>query len=402
MLKRFVFIGLIIFCLLSVVSAQSGRRIKKAPTPVPIEKQTETETEVGYSESAPSRSIPIYANPRSKKKKKDKKETPQIQKDETPETDNSDIEDDDELIKIESALITIPVSVYNRNGIYVAGLSKDNFKIFEDGQEQEIAYFGIDDKPFTIILVLDMSSSTTYKIEEIRAAAKSFVNQLKPVDSVMVIAFDSRVDVLTDVTNDRQKIYKAIERTNFGGGTSLYNAVAKSLGKRLDRIEGRKAIILFTDGVDTTSMGESYESTLRDASEVDALIFPIYYNTFLNVRGIGGGNGPMTSIPTIGVPGMGGQTPKGMRSEDYARGRQYLDDLATVTGGRMFRPDSTPGGLNAAFEGIADELRTQYNIGYYPLEIGQTGERKEIRVRVNRPKLAIRARDSYVVGSSDK
>jgi VWFA-related protein len=405
MLKRVVFIGLIILGLSSIVSAQSGRRIKTAPTPVPTEKQAEPDA--GYSESSPSRSIPIFAKSRSNKKpqlkNKDDKETDQPQEDETLPTDNPENESDDELIKIESALITVPVAVYNRSGIYVPGLSKDNFKIFENGQEQEIAYFGVDDKPFTVLMVLDLSGSTTYKIEDIRAAARAFVDQLKPQDSVMVISFDERVSVLTDVTTDRQKIYKAINRTNFGGGTSLYDAVETSLGKRLRKIEGRKAIVLFTDGVDTTSFHSSYESTLRDADEADALIFPIYYNTFLNVRGISTGEGPMTSTPTLGMPGgMGGRIPKGARAEDYARGRQYLDDLATLTGGRVFRPETTPGGLNAAFEGIAEELRTQYNIGYYPVEVGKNGERKEIRVRVNRPNLAIRARDSYIVGSNSK
>jgi VWFA-related protein len=99
---------------------------------------------------------------------------------------------------------------------------------------------------------------------------------------------------------------------------------------------------------------------------------------------------------------MGGRVQKGMRSEDYTRGRQYLDDLATLTGGRVFRPESTPGGLTAAFEGIAEELRRQYNIGYYPAEIGEEGETRKIKVRVNRPNLVIRARDSYIVGANAK
>ena len=111
-------------------------------------------------------------------------------------------------------------------------------------------------------------------------------------------------------------------------------------------------------------------------------------------------NEEMTSTPSIGIPGMGGQVPRGLRSEDYVRGRQYLDDLATLTGGRVFRPESTPGGLTSAFEGIAEELRRQYNIGYYPVEVGENVEQKKIKVRVNRPNLVIRARDSYIVGAN--
>ncbi|MEZ5345186.1 MAG: VWA domain-containing protein [Pyrinomonadaceae bacterium] len=396
MKSRIVIVGFIILGLVSLAAAQSGRRVKTVATPQPVEDNTVNEP--GYSESSPSRAIPVFARSGARKSSKsNKKEEPKREEVEVVET--ADGETDDDIITVESALITVPVAVYRRNGIYVSGLTKENFKVFEDGEEQEIEYFGVADKPFTVIMVIDMSSSTTYKIEEIQAAARAFVGQLKPDDSVMVIMFDERVSVLTDPTTDRNEINKAINRTNFGGGTSLYDAVATSLGKRLRRIEGRKAIVLFTDGVDTTSRRASYESTLRDADEADAIVFPIYYNTFLNMRGIGGGAGPMTSIPSVGVPGMGTQIPKGARSEDYTLGRLYLDDLATLTGGRVYKPDSNAASLNDAFEGIADELRTQYNIGYYPREVGKNGERKQIRVRVDRPNLAIRARDSYIVGS---
>lgn len=400
MLRNVIWISLFVVVFAAVATAQSGRRIKSAPTPYPSEEKIEGEA--GYSESSGSRSIPIFAKSRNQKTKKasKKENSAKPAATETTVTDDSGIEVDDEVVRIESTLVTIPVSVHDRNGLYIPGLSQVNFKIFENGTEQEIAYFGTSDKPFTVIMLLDVSSSALYKIEEIRSAAGAFINQLKPVDSVMVISFDSRVDILQDVTTDRKKIYRAINRANFGGGTSLYDAVAVSLGRRLEKIEGKKAIVLFTDGVDTTSLRASYDSTLADADEADAMIFPIYYNTFLSVRGIGGGNGPMTSNPSINLPGTGGSVPKGMRSEDYVRGRQYLDDLAELTGGKVFRPESTPGGLNAAFEGIAEELRRQYNIGYYPAEIGENGERKIIKVRVNRPNLVIRARDSYIVGAN--
>lgn len=395
----------LIFSFAAIISAQSGRRVKPAPTPVQTTEKVETEA--GYSESSPNRAIPIFAKSRKdKKKKSDAKENRnenETQISDVPKDDNSGIEVDDEVVTVESAIVTIPVSVHDRNGIYIPGLSKASFKIFENGKEQEIAYFGTSDKPFTVILVLDVSSSALFKIEEIRAAATAFIDELKAVDSVMVISFDANVHILTEPTTDRPKIYRAINKANFGGNTSLYDAVATSLGRRLDKIEGKKAIVLFTDGVDTSSRWASYNSTLADADEADAMIFPIYYNTFFQNRGITSGNGPMTGNPSINIPGtMGGSVPKGMRSEDYVQGRQYLNDLADLTGGKVFRPESTPGGLSAAFRGIAEELRRQYNIGYHPSEIGENGERKQIRVRVNRPNLIIRARDSYIVGANAK
>jgi VWFA-related protein len=169
------------------------------------------------------------------------------------------------------------------------------------------------------------------------------------------------------------------------------------LRRRLNKIEGRKAIVLFTDGVDTASRGATFENTLGIAEESDSLVFPIYYNTFLANIGIGTG-GVMSTPPTLGIPG-GGRAIEAMSAE-YARGRTYLNELAAVTGGRVFRAESTPGGLNAAFEGIAEELSRQYNIGYFPKDEGQTGERKQIKVRVERPKLVVRSRDSYIVGAN--
>jgi len=392
--------------------AQSGRRVtnpQPAPASTPQVQLTQDvaveNDSIGYSESSPNAPRSISARTRGEKKaekqaKKEAKSTP-ARTTETVKTASENSNEEEEVLKVETSLVSIPVSVFDRNGLYIPNLRQADFKIFEDGVEQEIAYFGTSEKPFTVILLIDVSPSTEYKIEEIQRAATAFVEQLKPQDSVMVIQFDERVSVLTDATGDREKIYKAIRRTGFGSGTSLYDAVDLSLGKRLRKIEGRKAIILFTDGVDTTSRGASYESTVRDADEADAMIFPIYYNTFLSTNGIGTG-GVMSIPPTLGIPPILGGGGSGASSAEYTRGRAYLTELAAATGGRVFRPDSTPGGLTGAFEGIAEELRRQYNIGYYPKNEGERGQRKQIRVRVNRPKLVIRSRDSYIVGAAEK
>ena len=403
MKKRFVILLLAIFALTATASAQSGRRINKTPTqPVVIEEKSER-LEPEYSESSPSKGRPIYPSqtpraPKTKPETNSKKQTKDQNKKQTPNQPAATepaTDDDGDVLRVETNLITIPVSVYDRNGLYIPSLQQADFKIFEDGEEQEIAYFATSEKPFTVILLLDTSPSTEYRIDEIQQAAIAFVNQLKMQDSVMVVEFDENIHVLTEATNDRQRIFKAIQRADFGGGTSLYDAVDFSLRKRLSKIEGRKAIVLFTDGVDTTSSKAFYESTIQQAEESEAMVFPIYYNTFLDNRRSGG---VMSNPSSWGLPG--GMSSVGTRAEDYARGRAYLAELAGVTGGRVFRPESTPGGLTAAFEGIAEELRRQYNIGYYPKNEGKAGQRKQIRVRVNRPNLAIRARDSYIVGGN--
>lgn len=399
-------LGIFIFCLAAVAAAQSGRRVKSAAPPAPVQTaQSEEPAEtVGYSESASNgtRRLSVPTDSRKDKKSgKDAKAQNQPTTSAKPADAAPDSADGEEVVKVETNLITIPVSVYGRtDGLYIPNLRQTDFKVFEDGKEQEVAYFGTTDKPFTVVLLIDVSPSTAYKIEEIQAAATAFVDQLKPEDKVMVISFDSTVNTLIkEPTNNRKKIYDAIHSTGFGDGTSLYEAVDTSLRKRLDKIEGRKAIVLFTDGVDTTSLRASYEKTIREAEESEAVIFPIYYNTFFG--GAMGSGGVMTN-PTISGAPFPGSRAAGPSSADYALGRSYLAELAAATGGRVYRPESTSGGLSTAFEGIAQELRSQYSIGYYPQTEGANGDRRQIKVRVNRPNLIVQARDSYIVGANAK
>ncbi len=371
----------------SFTFAQSGRRV--APTPTPDNAVTTDASQYSESKSRPSRTTRV-AERFPGIGTGIKVAQPILTS--APVITAPAIEDDGETLRIETNLVTIPVSVFDRNGLYIPGLRQTEFKIFEDGVEQEIAYFGTTDKPFTVALVIDVSPSTAYKIEEIQQAAAAFVAQLGPQDSVIVIEFDHGVKILTEATKDREKIYKAIKKADFGNGTSLYNAVDEAIRKQFGKIPGRKAVVLFTDGVDTTSRKNSYDSTLNFAEESDALIFPIYYNTYFENR-----RRPPSGFPDI----FGGSVVyRGVTAEEYALGRKYLEEIADATGGRVFRPESTPGGLTRAFEGIAEELRRQYNVGFVPKEEGQRGQRKQIRVRVNRPNLIIRSRDSYTVGAA--
>ncbi|CAN5478991.1 hypothetical protein BH10ACI3_BH10ACI3_18700 [soil metagenome] len=384
-MNRLLIVSLIVFAGALSAYSQSGRRVAPQATPM----ATPTSNDPGqYSESKPRANHAVRPADRFPGVS-----TGSAAKSAPAGTAAAPVTvGDDEVLKIETNLVTIPVSVFDRNGLYIPGLRQQNFKIFENGVEQEIAYFGNADKPFTVVLLIDTSPSTAYKIEEIQRAAMAFVDQLEPRDSVIVIEFNHSVNVLTQATNDRERIYKAIKKADFGDGTSLYNAVDEALRKQLSRIEGRKAVVLFTDGVDTTSRKNNYDGTVNYAEESDALIFPIYYNTYLDNKRRAG-----QTFPDI----FGGPVVySGVSAEEYAVGKRYLDDLAEVTGGRVFRPENTPGGLTNAFEGIAEELRRQYNIGYVPKDEGKPGQRKQIKVRVDRPNLLVRSRDSYIVGAT--
>lgn len=328
--------------------------------------------------------------------------------------------EDDEVITIETNLVTLPVSVLDRNGKFISGLRKQDFKVYENGVEQKVDIFHSVEQPFTVILLLDMSNSTQFQINEIQAAAITFVDQLRRDDKVMVVSFDERVHVLSQPTNDRYALRNAILRARFGGGTSLYDTVNSVINQEIRRIQGRKAIVLFTDGVDTTSRFANYQTTLRQVEEVDALIYPIRYDTFADMQGGSGGGvyypprrrgttgsvmgDILADILGGGVTIRGSGRPRrgsGTTAEEYETGRQYLEDLARYSGGRTYEASTTVN-LDAAFAGIAEELRRQYSLGYYPEIIGQKGERKQIRVRVMRPNLVVRTRSSYIVGDNGK
>lgn len=405
-MKRFAFIFAILGLVVVTAFGQGDRstRSRVATTPTPKAPTIQNDTVRPQTARRP----PVLASPNGSRPTASP----------TPSSDGAVFGDSDEEIRVETNLVTMPVSVLDRDGRFVSGLAQRDFEIFENGQKQKIEYFQSVEQPFTVVLMIDVSPSTQFRIDEIQNAAITFVNQLRPADRVMVIAFDESVRVLSQPTNNRAQLRNAIYMAQFGDGTSLYEAVDDALNRQLRQIQGRKAVVIFTDGVDTTSRRANYQSTIEDVEEADALVYPIRYNT---QRGgwAGGGNNnggwgnPRTRRRSAGwgnVIGiiLGGQLPTissggggaGTSSGEYETGRRYLEELAVKSGGRNFEADSMMS-LDSAFAGIAEELRRQYSVGYYPESVGQRGERRQIRVRVMRPGLVVRAKNSYIVGSTD-
>ena len=325
------------------------------------------------------------------------------------------IKDGEEVLTVDTNLVTIPVKISDRNGRLISGLKKEDFKIFENNTEQEIAYFSNEEQPFTVALVLDMSYSTTFKINEIHSAASAFIAQLRPNDKVMIVSFDEEVHVLCEPTNDRERLLSAIRSTKIATGTSLYEAVDLVINEKLKKIAGRKAIVLFTDGVDTTSRRVDNLNNESDASELDALIYPIQYDTYNDVQQMKNKpaviKAPTSSpIPSstpspfpfpIPTSGVGTPSSQGTTAEEYRKAGEYLEDMANRTGGRIYQA-TTLSNLATAFSNIANELREFYSLGYYPPTEGKTGEKRKIKVKINQTNLAVRSRDSYIIGKKVK
>jgi VWFA-related protein len=334
----------------------------------------------------------------------------------TTTNDGPEEVDAGDIIKVNTTLVTLPVSVMDRDGRYIPNLRKEDFRLWEEGVEQDVAFFSAVDKPFSLVLMIDTSGSTRFRLEDIQDAAITFVSQLRRDDRVMVVSFDDDVRVLSEFTSDRNRLREAIRQTQTGNGTKLYDAVDLVINRRLSQVSGRKAIVLFTDGVDTTSRFASYASNVSDAEELDALVYPVQYDTFTDMGGVTGwpgvgGSGTINDIlgqilgGIVGGKGSGGggsgsRNRTGTSRSDYETANRYLQEMAEKTGARTYQADSMQN-LAYAFSNIAEELRRQYSLGYYPKNPAQAGQRRQIRVRVNQPNLAVKTRDSYVFNPSN-
>jgi Ca-activated chloride channel homolog len=311
---------------------------------------------------------------------------------------------EDEVLKVETTLVTVPVSVMDRDGKFIPGLRQEDFRIYEDGVEQEITFFAPVEKPFTVVLLIDTSPSTEKLQKEIRASAIAFLDQLRPEDNVMVATFDSEIKALNKPTHDRASLRKAIGGISWinRAGTYLYGTVDLLMNRFLRRIPGRKALILFTDGVDARPMPitpeemkrqgitsvtgitpceeipcATYESNVRDAEELDALIYPIQFDS---------------------LDFMLRKTSKKYHADvhkEYALADTYMREMARVTGARHYRAGDAQT-LAQSFTLIAEELRRQYSLGYYSKAPPLPGQRRQISVTVKRPELVVRARKSYI------
>src|SRR2546427_3131960 len=168
---------------------------------------------------------------------------------------------DIETLKIDTNLVTVPVIASSRTGAYIADVRKEEFKLSEDGVPQEIAFFATVNAPFHVVLMLDTSASTQEKLREIQNAAIAFVEQLQGGDRVKVISFDDQVRDLNDFSSDKSLLSAAIRRTRPGTNTKLYDAMQMALAA-LYPVKGRKAIVLFSDGVDWHSDRAGFDDAL--------------------------------------------------------------------------------------------------------------------------------------------
>ncbi|KXK06001.1 MAG: von Willebrand factor type A domain-containing protein [Acidobacteria bacterium OLB17] len=315
-----------------------------------------------------------------------------VPKDDGP---RSEATPNDDVVRIETDLIMIPVKVATKNGRAVPDIRREEFRVFENGEEQEIAFFNSDEAPFSVALLLDMSYSTVFKLQEIQAAAKQFISELRPNDRVMIVAFAEKFRVLCELTSERKALRYAIEATKIESGTSLYDTMADVIDRGLANASGRKAIVVLTDGVDTTSKKATFKSVIGELTESNVVVYPIRYSTYDDVQKSRRNDAQILydddDRPYVVETAPG----RGERVEDYNVADEFMREAAERTGGAVQRVSSRTN-LAQAFSRIADELRKTYSLGYYPTSNRSPGSRYYIRVRVYRPDLVVRARETYL------
>jgi Ca-activated chloride channel family protein len=269
---------------------------------------------------------------------------------------------DDDVITVEADLVVLNVTATDAGGSYVRGLRKADFKVFEDGREQEVTNFGEEETPFAVALLLDTSGSMEKRVSLARSAAIRFLDGLRADDSAAVYSFNTKIERVQDYSNSRDLSPKAFD-LGAEGWTVLNDAVLRAAQDLSKRPEKRRAILVLSDGADTRSAA-SAEKALNAALAANATIYCVDM-----------GQAPSGSGITLSAGGA-------------------LRNFAGKSGGRYV---ATPGGqaLREAFAEIVEELGSQYTLGYRPSNRARDGRWRTIEVQVARPSVSARTRRGY-------
>jgi Ca-activated chloride channel homolog len=343
-------------------------------------------------------------------------------------------------IKIGTNLVTVPVIVTDRYGHFITGLGRNQFTVREEGSAQKIEDFSSTEAPFSVALLIDTSRSTQNKLGKIRKAAETFIKQLLPNDRIMVVSFDEKVRFICDFTSDHAELERAVKSLKSSFLTSLYDAIHLTINEKMNKIQGRKAIVVLTDGVDTASKRATYESAIELAASAGIITYTVQYETRndgsskpINIPGIGGSFAPRSGLKwqdvqqkpkpeieesksesegksLINIPRPKQDTPMSTPGsppssrinsqrqqpirDRYLIAADFLRTLAAQSGGLPFRAETIEN-TSYAFQLIANELHNQYTLTYISNNERKDGNYRAIAVGVDNPDLVVRARRFY-------
>lgn len=304
-------------------------------------------------------------------------------------------EDTDDVLRVRSEEVLLPVSVRDWTGTPVGGLGQEHFLVYDNGVRQEIKSFNRQRVPANIVLLLDASGSVFSQMRFIREAAKGFMRGLLKEDRVSVMQFADRVELLQDWTSatEIERLEKALDwRYHPGGSTTFYDGLYLAAQEQLSRVEGRRIIILLTDGIDTAEQRHaSFAEALNAVRRAEASVYVVSLTASLRAlieKKTGGG--------WLRRLLAGGYDPRlvARYKTQINRAEELLTGLATQSGGRIFLPVEEEE-LGPAYKAIAEELRTQYIITYKPTPRASFGEWRRIRVLVTPGGYEVATREGY-------
>ncbi len=289
--------------------------------------------------------------------------------------------DEDDIVRVDTSLVNLNVSVFNNQlKSFVGTLEKNDFKVFENGREESVTYFATTDVPFDLVLLIDMSGSTSDKRDLIRKSTQRFIEAARPADRLAIVTFASETEVVCPLTADRSKLIAGAKRIEGFGGTLLWDALELTL----DNVVGprtmgrRRAIVVMTDGVDNaldggTSGSEiSFADLLEAVRKSDELIIPIYLDTENDQNFTGG-----------------------FRARTYENARKTLALLAQESGGLYYSARKI-NDLNGVYDQVINDLGKVYSLGYKPTNEKRDGSWRRVQIQIaNRPDLSARSRPGY-------
>ncbi|MCA1565501.1 MAG: VWA domain-containing protein [Acidobacteria bacterium] len=348
----------------------------------------------------------------------------------TPATPAAEEVDEDDVVRVETQLVTVPVTVTDRAGRTLTNLRAENFALYEDGRPQRVANFIATDAPFEVALLLDTSGSTRAEVGLIRRAANAFIDALRPGDRISIVAFNSRedagtklatVELMTHLTDNRDALQQAIENIGSSNGTPFYDAlerVAREVFREPPRPElrGRRALVALTDGVDSTSEADFAEARAR-LQQTGTLTYFIQVNTedFVEERLMkdcqDDGRLSLSRVqlqryrkifdPRADVADyanfcrMGPFERMQISRSLYQLARREMQELARDSGGKTFNAADLRD-ARAAFAQVASDIGKQYSLGYYSTNKARDGGFRRIRVEVRGLQGAqVTAREGY-------
>lgn len=303
---------------------------------------------------------------------------------------------DDEIIKIDSSIVRLNVGVVDQKGRPMTSLSRENFTVYEDGVKQNIISFEPTVAPFSVVMILDMSGSTLGFRETIRQSAFRFVDALAPEDRVAVIEFYDKVNLRNNFTTDRKKIAESIVAANGRGKTQLYKALDVALEKLAGEGKRRKAVIVLTDGVDTSTRDNdrSFLEKYKGA-EILTAIKPETsetLNRILNKSDAQGVTIYPLALPTGDPFKLADPTP--MQIAMFAAARSRLEILANRTGGTLNTINRLEE-MGRLYAAVAADVRALYTVEYQPTNAKRDGKWREVKIEVNSPELISKTRPGY-------